>query len=99
MAQAVAEWERRRDTVQAELSGLPFVESDGGWSLLLDTGRLGFDGAEASRMLLEKGKVAATPMTHWGEENAGQFVRLVFSNEPVARLEGLGDRVRRALAG
>ena len=50
-------------------------------------------------MLLEKGKVAATPMTHWGEENAGQFVRLVFSNEPVARLEGLGDRVRRALAG
>ena len=99
VAQAVAEWERRRDTVQAELSGLPFVQSDGGWSLLLDTGRLGFDGAEASRLLLERGKVAATPMTHWGEENAAQFVRLVFSNEPVGRLVGLGDRVRRALAG
>ena len=95
--EAVATWERRRDTVQAELSGLPFVRSDGGWSLLLDTGRLGFGGAEASRLLLEKGKVAATPMTHWGEENAGQFVRLVFSNEPVARLEGFGERVRRAL--
>ena len=98
VADAVAEWERRRDTVQAELSGLPFVQADGGWSLLLDTGQLGFDGATASRLLLEKGKVAATPMTHWGQENAAQFVRLVFSNEPVARLVGLGDRVLRALA-
>ena len=97
VAEAVATWERRRDTVQAELSGLPFVQGDGGWSLLLDTGRLGFDGAEASRLLLEKGKVAATPMTHWGDENASQYVRIVFSNEPVARLEGLGERVRRAL--
>ena len=99
VAQAVAEWERRRDTVQAELSGLPFIRSDGGWSLLLDTGRLGFDGAEASLLLLERGKVAATPMTHWGDRNAAQFVRLVFSNEPVGRLVGLGERVRRALAG
>lgn len=27
-----------------------------------------------------------------------RFVRLVFSNEPVGRLVGLGDRVREALA-
>ena len=38
---AVAEWERRRDTVQAELDGLPVVRADGGWSLLVDTGALG----------------------------------------------------------
>lgn len=94
---AVARWERRRNTVQSELEGLPFVRADGGWSLLLDTGRLGFDAAEASRLLLERGRVAATPMTHWGRENAGRFVRLVFSNEPAERLEGLGDRVRTAL--
>ncbi len=97
VAEAVAEWERRRDTVQSELAGLPFVAADGGWSLLLDTGRMGFDGAAASERLLERGKVAATPMTHWGRENADRFVRIVFSNEPVGRLGGLGDRVRRAL--
>ena len=98
VAEAVAEWERRRDTVQGELAGLPFVSADGGWSLLLDVGRLGFDGAAASEQLLERGRVAATPMTHWGRENAGRFVRIVFSNEPLGRLEGLGDRVRGALS-
>lgn len=97
VVEAVAEWERRRDTVQDELTGLPFVAADGGWSLLLDTGRMGFDGAAASERLLARGKVAATPMTHWGRENAGRFVRIVFSNEPLGRLGGLGDRVRGAL--
>ena len=94
---AVAEWERRRDTVLAELRGLPVVRADGGWSLLVDTGALGYDAAAASARLLEHGRVAATPMTHWGRENAAQFVRLVFSNEPVERLRGLGERFRRAL--
>ncbi|MXV95968.1 MAG: pyridoxal phosphate-dependent aminotransferase [Gemmatimonadetes bacterium] len=97
VAEAVAEWERRRDTVLAELRGLPVVRADGGWSLLVDTGALGYDAAEASARLLEHGRVAATPMTHWGRENAAQFVRLVFSNEPVERLRGLGERFRRAL--
>ena len=97
VAEAVARWERRRDTVQAELAGLPFVPCDGGWSLLVDTGRMGHDGAAASKRLLERGMVAATPMTHWGRENAGQFVRIVFSNEPVERLRGLGERFRRAM--
>ena len=58
---------------------------------------MGFDGAVASERLLARGRVAATPMTHWGCENAGRFVRIVFSNEPVGRLAGLGDRVREAL--
>ena len=97
VAAAVAEWERRRDVVQRELAGLPFVQCDGGWSLLLDTARMGHDGAAASARLLERGMVAATPMTHWGRENAGQFVRIVFSNEPVERLRGLGERFRRAM--
>ena len=94
---AVAEWERRRDTVLAELGGLPVVRGDGGWSLLIDTGRLGHLAEAASERLLKHGKVAATPMTHWGRENAARFVRIVFSNEPVERLRGMGERFGRAL--
>ena len=94
---AVAEWERRRDTVLAELGGLPVVRGDGGWSLLIDTGRLGHLAEAASERLLKHGRVAATPMTHWGRENAARFVRIVFSNEPVERLRGMGERFGRAL--
>jgi hypothetical protein len=36
-------------------------------------------------------------MRDWGERNGDQFVRLVFSNEPVGRLASLRDRVARAL--
>jgi aspartate/methionine/tyrosine aminotransferase len=94
---AVAEWERRRNAVVAELDGLPVRTAAGGWSLLLDVGELGLDSFSASGRLLDLGRVAATPMRDWGERNGDRFVRLVFSNEPVARLTGLGSRVRRAL--
>jgi aspartate/methionine/tyrosine aminotransferase len=40
---------------------------------------------------------AATPMTGWGGDVANRHVRLVFSNEPVERLQLLGERVRAAL--
>ena len=94
---AVAEWQRRRDAVVAELEGLPVMPAAGGWSLLLDVRAMGHDSFGASRLLLERGGMAATPMRDWGETNGDRFVRLVFSNEPVARLRGLGERVRRAL--
>jgi N-succinyldiaminopimelate aminotransferase len=94
---AVSEWERRRDAVVAELEGLPLVPAAGGWSMLLDVRAMGHDSFAASRRLLERGLVAATPMRDWGETNGDRFVRLVFSNEPVARLRGLGERVRRSL--
>jgi len=32
----------------------------------------------------------------WGDQ-AGRYVRLVYANEPVDRLRGVGDRVRDAL--
>jgi aspartate/methionine/tyrosine aminotransferase len=96
---AVAEWQRRRDIVNQELAGFRVIPAAGGWSELLDVGVLGLDAQEASRRLLARGKVAATPMTHWGLANSAQFVRFVFSNEPVERLQGLGERVRRAFAG
>jgi aspartate/methionine/tyrosine aminotransferase len=94
---AVAEWERRRDLVVAELDGLPCTPPAGGWSLLLDVGRLGLDSFTASERLLARGRIAATPMRHWGEVNGDRFIRLVFSNEPRARLTGLGPRVRESL--
>jgi len=97
LLECVAEWQRRRDKVVTELAGLPLIPAAGGWSMLIDTQKLGHDSFTASKLLLEKGKVAATPMRDWGERNSDQFVRLVFSNEPVARLEGLGERVRRTL--
>ena len=94
---AVAEWQVRRDLVLAELVGLPLARAGGGWSMLLDVRVMGHDSFGASLLLLERGGVAATPMRDWGETNGDRFVRLVFSNEPVARLRGLGERVRRAL--
>ena len=81
----------------ARLPSAGWVGAGGGWSLLLDTGAMGHDAASASRLLLEHGKVAATPMHGWGERNGDQFIRFVFSNEPVARLAELRDRVARAL--
>lgn len=91
------EWERRRNVMLEELRDYPVVRPSGGWSLLLNAAALGLDAGAASERLLKLGKVAATPMTHWGERVAPQHVRLVFSNEPVARLAGLRERVRRAL--
>ena len=95
-AAALAEWERRRDAVLLSLSGFPLMRAAGGWSMLLDVREMGHDSFAASRLLLDRGRVAATPMRDWGEVNGDRFVRLVFSNEPVARLAELGDRLRRA---
>jgi len=46
---------------------------------------------------LERGRIAATPMRDWGKVNGDRFVRLVFSNEPLARLKGIGARFAAAL--
>jgi aspartate/methionine/tyrosine aminotransferase len=98
VAASVAEWQRRRDVVLDELAGLAVIPPHGGWSLLLDVTPFGLQSAEASRRLLERGKIAATPMVNWGSETSGRYVRFVFANEPVERLRGLGQRVREALA-
>jgi aspartate/methionine/tyrosine aminotransferase len=64
--------------------------------MLMDCERLGVGPVELSRRLIRE-KVAATPMTGWGGPVADRHIRFVFSNEPVDRLAGLGDKVRRAL--
>jgi aspartate/methionine/tyrosine aminotransferase len=96
VASAVAEWERRRDAILGQLEGLPAVRPAGGWSLLMDVEALGTTPPELSAALVEQ-KVAATPMTTWGERVSPRFIRFVYSNEPVERLSRLGDRLRRAL--
>jgi aspartate/methionine/tyrosine aminotransferase len=94
---AVATWEARRDLIVRELEGLPLRKPAGSWSMLLDAGELGMTGAEASGRLFELGQVAATPMDNWGVVHGAQYVRLVFSNEPLERLAGLAERFRRSL--
>jgi aspartate/methionine/tyrosine aminotransferase len=94
---ANAECQGRRDETLRQLDGLPAVRPAGTWSLLLDVAALGYECTEVSDRLLEQ-KVAATPMRGWGGEVADRHVRFVFSNEPVERLQLLGDRVRAALA-
>lgn len=96
LTRAVEEFQRRRDVVMNELHGLPAIKASGGWALLLDTEAMGISAPEASKRLLEQ-KVAATPMTAWGDTVAPRHVRFVFSREPVDRLRGLGGRVRKAL--
>jgi aspartate/methionine/tyrosine aminotransferase len=93
VADCVAELERRRDTMLSGLADWPLVSPAGGWSLLIDVASLGFEPAEASRILLDDAKIAATAMTGWGDEVAARYVRFVFSAEPVERLETIPERV------
>ena len=94
---AVAEWQRRRDVIVKELKDFDMLPAAGGWSMLLNVGAVGMNSLDASERLLARGKIAATYMRDWGSENADQFVRLVYSNEPIERLGGIGERVRTAL--
>ncbi|GAB3483615.1 pyridoxal phosphate-dependent aminotransferase [Amycolatopsis cihanbeyliensis] len=96
VATATAEWGRRCEAVLRRLADYPVIRPRGGWSLLLDTAPLGLAPAELSRRLFERGRVAATPMDHWGP-SGGRYLRLVYANEPVARLADLGERFRTAI--
>ena len=91
------ELQARRDLLMTELAEFRPVPPHGGWSLLIDMSPLNIDGITASQRLLEKGRVVATPMVNWGSGSAARYLRLVFSNEPLHRLEGIGQRVRDAL--
>ena len=92
----VAELQRRRDALLHELSGLPVGVPAGGWSMLLRVSDYGIDGATMSDRLLAEG-ICATGMKSWGEAHGAQYIRFVFANEPAARLEGAGARIRKAL--
>jgi aspartate/methionine/tyrosine aminotransferase len=95
---AIAEWQRRRNAMLAELSPAFLVACPaGGWSMLLDLAELKLSSEVACDRLLKRGRVAATPMTGWGGAQSGRYVRFVFSNEGCDRLAGLGGRVAASL--
>ena len=97
IAACTAEWQARRDLLLEELHDLPVVPPHGGWSLLIDMAPFGMSGGEASRALLERAQIAATSMENWGLADTARYLRLVFANEPVSRLAGIGARVRIAI--
>jgi N-succinyldiaminopimelate aminotransferase len=97
IAGSARELEARRDLILAELDDFVVIPPHGGWSMLVDVSPLGLDGPTASSLLLERGKIAATAMINWGGAHCANYVRLVYSNESVDRLKGIGERFRRAL--
>ena len=97
LAGAVEIWETRRNLLVTELEGLPLRVAGGCWSMLLDVGEMGFSGSQASSRLFERGRIAATPMDNWGSTHGSQYLRLVFSNEPVERLRGIRGRLHVSL--
>jgi aspartate/methionine/tyrosine aminotransferase len=97
IAAATAELQQRRDLIIDELNDFTVIPPHGGWSLLVDVTSLGHDGLTASKLLLEKAKIAATPMINWGGPHCEKYVRIVFANENLQRLTGIGDRFRQAL--
>ena len=64
--------------------------------MLMDVDALGRSAPDLSGALADH-KVAATPMTAWGERVAPRYIRFVYSREPVQRLSQLGGRLRAAL--
>ena len=95
--ECVAEWQHRRDIFLDELADFNVIPPQGGWSFLMDVSALGIDGSSASKRLLEQGNIAATPMVNWGSENSSKYLRIVYSNEPVQRIRGVGRRFRDAI--
>ncbi|MEM7501961.1 MAG: pyridoxal phosphate-dependent aminotransferase [Pseudomonadota bacterium] len=97
IADSAARLEARHDLLLDELRDYSPVPAHGGWSLLLDVSTLGIDAATASARLLEHGKIAATGMANWGSTRTANYLRLVYSNEPLERLRGIRARFDRAL--
>lgn len=96
--ECVSIWKSRRNLLMKELSDFDVIPPDGGWSFLINVSTLGMDGQEASKRLIKKENIAATPMVNWGSESSKNYLRIVFSNEPMERLEGIGKRFENALA-
>ncbi len=93
----VRELQDRRDLIVDALHEFAVIPPHGGWSMLVDVSDLGIDGPTASKLLLEKGDIAATAMINWGGDHCANYIRLVFANESLDRLANIGDRFRRAL--
>jgi aspartate/methionine/tyrosine aminotransferase len=94
VAEAVAIWAARAALLAKRLRPYGVVPAHGGWSMLVDVRKLNVSTHEASETLFRNG-VAATPMNGWGP-SGDHYIRLVFSNEPIERLEQVGQRFAQA---
>jgi N-succinyldiaminopimelate aminotransferase len=94
---ATAIWQARRDLLLAELDTLPVMHPAGGWSLLIDAAAMGLTSEKLADRLFTKAQIAATPMNGWGSDTSAGYLRLVYANEPVERLRGIGKRFQSAL--
>lgn len=92
IAQSIAEWGRRRDAMLAQLEELPVVKPAGGWSMIMETAS-----PPDLSLALARHRVAATPMTAWGETVAPRYIRFIFSREPVERIALLRERLDAAM--
>jgi aspartate/methionine/tyrosine aminotransferase len=97
LAESIAEWESRRNAMLDQLDGMPVVKPAGGWSMIMEAEQLGVS-PPALSLALARNKVAATPMTAWGETVAPRSIRFIFSREPVERIGLLRERLDVALA-
>lgn len=97
IAAATTIWAERCNLVLDQLSDYACIPPHGGWSILMDTRPLGLTPAEASSRLFERAKVATTAMSGWGP-SGGNYLRLVFSNEPTSRLKDLKARFDQAFS-
>lgn len=97
VASATNTWRQRCELIIDQLSPYPVVRPLGGWSLLIDTTEMGLIPEQASALLFDKGRVAATPMTGWGP-SGDRYLRLVFANEPIERLQDLRSRFDAAFS-
>lgn len=98
LAASVMTWQQRHDLVMQQLRpAFDVIPAQGGWSLLIDFAGRGLTGAQASARLLDQG-VAATSMENWGAPGVERYLRLVYSNESVERLQSLRARFDRAFA-
>src|SRR6185503_13199100 len=90
----VAAYERGQAALLSALPAGRVVPAEGGYYCLLDTHPVPAV-AFAAGLLAAEG-VAVTPMQGWGADDFGEyFVRLIFTNEPEARLREAGGRIAR----
>jgi hypothetical protein len=67
--------------------------------MLLDVGALGFKSGSASDRLLARGKLAATPMRHWGVAQRGVVVNDIQTSTWVNEIDETSKEIRNYRIG
>ena len=80
------------------IPGLSCVPPQGGWWFLVDHRAVEPSDERFAHHLMAAADVAVTPMGTWGPSTAVGHVRIIFANEPVARLEAAVGRIGEAVA-